>query len=280
MFIEYNRQDVIAEHTIAKKLAKWPVPDEIQTQWAQNLLMNTRGVSIDTTLVDGALYIADCVTEPLLAEAAEISGIANPNSTAQLKAWLKREGLEIDTLRKEDIGELLERNDFKPHVRRMLEIKKELSKSSLAKYEAMLKVKCSDGKAHGLTAFYGASRTGRFAGRLIQLQNLPRTYLSGKALDTARLIVKSKDMYLLHALYGSESDTLSQLIRTALIPSTGHKFIDADFSSIEARVLAWLAGEQWSLEVFRTHGKIYEAQASQMFGVPISIIKRVIPNMR
>ena len=161
-------------------------------------------------------------------------------------------------------------------VKRVLAIRKELGKSSIKKYESARNVVCKDGRAHGLLSFYGA-RTGRYAGRLIQVQNLPRTYLHGDVLDTARNLARRADYRGLQMVFGSVSDTLSQLIRTILIPTPGNKFIDADFSSIEARVLAWLAGESWSLEVFRTHGKIYEAQASQMFGVPLEKIRKGNP---
>lgn len=277
LFIEYNRQDVIAERTIENMLSNFPVPDFIQSQWVQNLLMSKRGVRIDTELVEGAITADEKATQPLIDEARRITGLDNPSSVAQLKGWINEKGYEIDSLTKSDVDDMLDNDEVKGDVRRILEIRKQTSKSSIAKYKKAQNIVCKDGRAHGLLAFYGASRTGRYAGRLIQVQNLPRTNLHGRALDTARDIARRGDAQGLSLAFGSVSDTLSQLIRTIFIPTPGNKFIDADFSSIEARVLAWLAGETWSLEVFRTHGKIYEAQASQMFGVPIEKIRKGNP---
>lgn len=276
LFKEYNRQDVIAERTIWERLATCQVPEMVEIQWRQNLLMNARGVCVDTQLVEGAIRAGDTAAQPLREEAQKLTGLENPNSPAQLKKYLTAQGCTVTTLRQEDLETLLADATLPAKVKRVLAIRKELGKSSIKKYESARNVVCKDGRAHGLLSFYGA-RTGRYAGRLIQVQNLPRTYLHGDVLDTARNLARRADYRGLQMVFGSVSDTLSQLIRTILIPTPGNKFIDADFSSIEARVLAWLAGESWSLEVFRTHGKIYEAQASQMFGVPLEKIRKGNP---
>jgi DNA polymerase bacteriophage-type len=194
----------------------------------------------------------------------------------QVKAWLEEEtGEETPDLRKDTVTALLERDLGSEKARRMLEIRRELGKTSTKKYNAMEAAVCGDGRIRGLMQFYGANRTGRWAGRIVQPQNLPRTYLS--PLPLARDLVKARKLDALRLVYGSVPDTLSQLIRTAFVASPGCMLVDADFSAIEARVIAWLAGEQWRLEVFRTHGKIYEASASQMFGVPIDLIKKGNP---
>ena len=205
----------------------------------------------------------------LMTEAMQLSGLNNPNSVAQLTEWLQEEtGEELADLRKDTVARLLKEDNNSLKVRRMLEIRQELGKTSTKKYDAIEAAVCADGRVRGLLQFYGANRTGRWAGRLVQVQNLPRTYT--EPLDLAREMVQRRNLDGLRAVYGSVPDTLSQLIRTAFIAPEGHVFIDADFSAIEARVISWLAGEQWRLEVFRTHGKIYEASASQMFGVPLS----------
>lgn len=276
LFKEYNRQDVIAERTIWERLATCQVPEMVEIQWRQNLLMNARGVCVDTQLVEGAIRAGDTAAQPLREEAQKLTGLENPNSPVQLKKYLTAQGCTVTTLRQEDLDTLLADATLPAKVKRVLAIRKELGKSSIKKYESARNVVCKDGRAHGLLSFYGA-RTGRYAGRLIQVQNLPRTYLHGDVLDTARNLARRADYRGLQMVFGSVSDTLSQLIRTILIPTPGNKFIDADFSSIEAWVLAWLAGESWSLEVFRTHGKIYEAQASQMFGVPLEKIRKGNP---
>lgn len=276
LFKEYNRQDVIAERTIWERLATCQVPEMVEIQWRQNLLMNARGVCVDTQLVEGAIRAGDTAAQPLREEAQKLTGLENPNSPVQLKKYLTAQGCTVTTLRQEDLDTLLADATLPAKVKRVLAIRKELGKSSIKKYESARNIVCKDGRAHGLLSFYGA-RTGRYAGRLIQVQNLPRTYLHGDVLDTARNLARRADYRGLQMVFGSVSDTLSQLIRTILIPTPGNKFIDADFSSIEARVLAWLAGESWSLEVFRTHGKIYEAQASQMFGVPLEKIRKGNP---
>ena len=282
LFKEYCKQDVVTEHAILKRLNYFPVPEEEQELWQQDIRMNAFGVRVDSKLIEGALTIDGVSSAELTEEAINITGLQNPNSTAQLKAWVEKElsdRLEVDVelpgLRKEDVSMLLERNDLPKEIRRVLEIRQQLGKTSIKKYVAMKTAKGADERVRGLTQYYGANRTGRWAGRLVQLQNLPRNYL--KTLDYARQLVKEKNYDGIRFLYGNVPDTLSQLIRTAFIPSEGHKFVVADFSAIEARVIAWLAGEQWVNEVFATHGKIYEATASQMFHVPIEKIVKGNP---
>lgn len=275
LFKNYCIQDVVTETEIYKRLSNFPVPQEEQELWVLDQKINAYGVKIDTELVRGALNINDAVTAELTEEAVQVTGLDNPNSAAQLGKWLKEKtGQDIENLQKGTVSELIENLEDKEAVR-VLEIRQELAKTSIKKYVAMEEAICPDGRVRGLLQFYGANRTGRWAGRLVQVQNLPRNYL--ETLDYAREIVKSQDADFLKLVYGNVSDTLSQLIRTAFVPSEGHKFVVADFSAIEARVIAWLAGEQWRQEVFATHGKIYEASASQMFGVPIELIKKGNP---
>ena len=282
LFKGYCKQDVVTEHAILKRLNYFPVPEEEQELWQQDIRMNAFGVRVDSKLIEGALTIDGVSSTELTEEAVNITGLQNPNSTAQLKAWVEKElsdsleaDVELPGLRKEDVSMLLERNDLSKEIRRVLEIRQQLGKTSIKKYVAMETAKGTDDRVRGLTQYYGANRTGRWAGRLVQLQNLPRNYL--KTLDYARELVKTKNYDGIRFLYGYVPDTLSQLIRTAFIPSEGHKFVVADFSAIEARVIAWLAGEQWVNEVFATHGKIYEATASQMFHVPIEKIVKGNP---
>lgn len=276
LFKEYCRQDVVTEMTVENILSWFPVPESVQHEWELDLRINSFGVKLDTELIDGALAVSDAITEELMSEAVKITGLDNPKSVAQLKKWLEAEtDSEVDDLRKETVSDMLKAGVSQPHVQRMLELRQELSKSSVKKYTAMENAICEDGRARGLIQFYGANRTGRWAGKLIQVQNLPRTYIEN--LSLARDYVKEKNIFMLKFTYGDVTDTLSQLIRTAFIPSEGHKFVVADFSAIEARVIAWLAGESWRQEVFATHGKIYEASASQMFHVPIERIKKGNP---
>lgn len=275
LFKNYCIQDVVTETEIYKRLSNFPVPQEEQELWVLDQKINAYGVKIDTELVRGALNINDIITAELTEEAVQVTGLDNPNSAAQLGKWLKEKtGQDIENLQKGTVSELIGSLEDKEAVR-VLEIRQELAKTSIKKYVAMEEAICPDGRVRGLLQFYGANRTGRWAGRLVQVQNLPRNYL--ETLDYAREIVKSQDADFLKLVYGNVSDTLSQLIRTAFVPSEGHKFVVADFSAIEARVIAWLAGEQWRQEVFATHGKIYEASASQMFGVPIELIKKGNP---
>lgn len=276
LFKEYCKQDVVTEHEIWKRLEIYPVPEEEESLWQMDIRMNAFGVRVDEALIDGALSIDEICTEKLTGEAVRITGLQNPNSTAQLKAWIEQQtGSEVSGLTKENVTELLARNDISEEVRRVLEIRQQLGKTSIKKYVAMKIAEGEEERVRGLTQFYGANRTGRWAGRLVQMQNLPRNYL--KTLDEARNLVKAKNYTGIRLIYGNVPDTLSQLIRTAFIPTEGQKFVVADFSAIEARVIAWLAGEQWVNDVFATHGKIYEATASQMFHVPIETIVKGNP---
>ena len=283
LFKEYCKQDVVTEHEILARLKQFPVPDAEEQQWQMDVLMNAYGVRVDTDLIDGALYIDGISTQKLTDEAVWLTGLANPNSAAQLVPWLNdhsRKSLEdpdvFQDIQKATVTEALGKPDeFPEEVLQMLRIRQQLGKTSIKKYVAMDTAKGEGDRVRGLTQYYGANRTGRWAGRLVQVQNLPRNYI--KTLDYARKVVKAKNYDGLKLLYGNVPDTLSQLIRTAFIPSEGHKFVVADFSAIEARVIAWLAGEQWVNEVFATHGKIYEATASQMFGVPVDKIAKGNP---
>lgn len=276
LFKEYNRQDVVTERAILNRLEQFPMPE--QKQWQMDVLMNAFGVRVDTELIKGALYIDAVSTQELTEEAVRITGLGNPNSGAQLVPWLNTQcGRErFQDIQKATVADALDhREDYPEDVRRMLEIRQQLGKTSIKKYVAMDTAKGEGDRVRGLTQYYGANRTGRWAGRMVQMQNLPRNYL--KTLDYARNLVKDKNYAGLKLLYGNVPDTLSQLIRTAFIPSEGNKFVVSDFSAIEARVIAWLAGEQWVNEVFATHGKIYEATAAQMFDVPVDRIVKGNP---
>lgn len=283
LFKEYCRQDVVTEHAILARLKQFPMPEKEQKQWQMDILMNAYGVRVDTELIEGALYIDGISTQELTDEAIRLTGLLNPNSATQLVPWLNEHSRKQETdpdvfqdIQKATVTGALEKpGDLPEEVLQMLRIRQQLGKTSIKKYVAMDTAKGEGDRVRGLTQYYGANRTGRWAGRLVQMQNLPRNYI--KTLDYARKVVKAKNYEGLRLLYGNVPDTLSQLIRTAFIPSEGNKFVVADFSAIEARVIAWLAGEQWVNEVFATHGKIYEATASQMFGVPVDRIAKGNP---
>ena len=278
LFKNYNAQDVVTEMEIERRFSKFPVPAEVQAQWETDQIINLRGVAVDQMLVEGALDLDATVRKDYLHEATQLSGLDNPNSVSQLAKWLHEEtGEEVTDLRKTTVSDLLGKELSSDTARRMLEIRQELGKTSNKKYNALETAVCSDGRVRGLLQFYGANRTGRWAGRIVQPQNLPRTYIDGDLLPLARQLVEGRQRDSLRILFGSVPDTLSQLIRTAFIATPGQILVDADFSAIEARVIAWLSGEEWVLEVFRTHGKIYEATASQMFNIPFERIKRGNP---
>lgn len=276
LFREYCRQDVATEMAVYRKLEDHPIPEPERQNWILDQYVNMTGARVDMELVEGALELYGQVSAGLSDKAKALTGLDNPNSVPQLKKWVEENaGLALESLDKATVAGLLADKDGKGLVKEVLRIRKELGKTSVKKYEAMEACACSDGRIRGLLQFYGANRTGRFAGRLVQVQNLPRNYIGG--LDLARQLVKGRQLGPIKAIWGDVPDLLSQLIRTAFIPGEGNRFIVADFSAIEARVLAWLAGEEWRLDVFRTHGKIYEASASAMFGVPLEKIKKGNP---
>lgn len=264
-FKEYNQRDVETEMAIKKKLSAFPMPQsEWENYWVdQNI--NDRGILIDEVLVDSAIKFDEILREENMDRAIELTGLENPNSLLQLKEWLNKKGLEIDSLAKKDVESALK--NVEGDIKEVLELRQELSKSSVRKYDAMKNVRGTDNRARGLIQFYGANRTGRYSGRLIQVQNLRRNNL--KDLELARSLVKNRDYETMEILYESPSDILSQLIRTAFIAKEGTRFIISDFSAIEARVLAWLAGEQWVLDAFENGEDIYCRTASRMFGVPV-----------
>lgn len=275
-FKEYCIQDVVVEREIKKKLDRYPVPDFEHQLWVLDQEINDRGVLIDTDVMANAIeFDSRYKNETVLPELVKLTGLTNPNSVAQLKGWLAENGLETDSLAKGVMPELMERSEG--DVKRVLELRQEMSKTSVKKYAAMQKGQCADGRLRGLLQFYGANRTGRWAGRFVQVQNLPRGSLKElEDIDAARSLVKAGDFESFQLLYDNVPDVLSSLIRTTFIPSAGSRFIVSDFSAIEARVIAWLAGEMWRLKVFQTHGKIYEASASAMFGIPIEDVDKVM----
>ena len=276
LFKTYNGRDVAAEMEIDRRLSSVAVPEDVQRQWVLDQIINLRGVAVDMELADGAIYLGETVKAQLLEEARRISGLENPNSVAQLTKWLSEEMDEdVPDLRKDTVSDLLAKELPSSTARRMLEIRRELGKTSTKKYNAVESCVCADGRVRGLLQFYGANRTGREAGRLVQVQNLPHDVIP--AADAARDLVRSRNIDALRLIYGSVTTALSALIRTVFVAAPGHAFVDADFSAIEARVIAWLAGEEWVLNIFRTHGKIYEATAAQMFGIPFERIKKGNP---
>lgn len=262
----YNMQDVVTEMDCYRRLSAFPVPEEVEKQWQIDIRMNATGVGIDRQLVDGALAIDEENKKALLEEAYELTGLSNPNSRNQLLDWLNSNtNLELEKLTKDSVAAAMA--DADDVAKKVLTIRKKLAKSSVSKYEMMASATGSDGRLRGTLQFYGANRTGRWAGRLLQVQNLPRNYIVN--LDIARDLVKKSDRVGLGLLFGDVSDTLSQLIRTAIIAKDGYTLCVADFSAIEARVIAWLSGETWRQKVFAEGGDIYCASASSMFGVPV-----------
>lgn len=266
-FIEYNRQDVVAERTIRKRLLRWESDSLEHRFWCLDARINERGMRVDRELVHNAIAMDARYKAELTKQAVAISGLENPNSVAQIKQWLlEQEGIEVPSLNKKVVAEVVSQLNGE-RAKQFMALRARLAKSSTKKYEAMERSACADAHIKGCFQFYGANRTGRFAGRLVQLQNLPQNHMEDLAV--ARSLVRDNDYETVRLLYDSVSDTLSELIRTALIPEPGHRFIVADFSAIEARVIAWIAGEQWRLDVFRNGGDIYCASASQMFHVPV-----------
>lgn len=274
LFKDYCVGDVVAEREILRRLGPFPVPEEEWRLWQLDQRINARGIACDLDLVEGALAVDAQVTAELTAEAVQLSGLDNPKSVQQLKKWLSEEiGDEIEDLKKDTVSNLIDTVE-EGKAKRVLEIRQELSKASVKKYAAMKAVGCEDGRVRGLLQFYGANRTGRWAGRLVQIQNLTKNKIDGELLVLARELVRERKIDALKFIFGNVPGLLSQLIRTAFIAPAGRKLAVVDFSAIEARVIAWLAGEQWRLDVFATHGKIYEASASQMFGIPLEEITK------
>ena len=264
-FKEYNRRDVEAEMSIQKRLAKYPVPEQIWDEYHLDQEINDRGIALDMVMVENAILFDERSRADLTASMQDITGVDNPNSVVQMKQWLSDNGIETESLGKKNVAKLIEDADGK--VEDALRLRLQLAKSSVKKYQAMQNAVCKDGRAHGMFQFYGANRSGRWAGRLIQLQNLPQNHM--KDLAEVRKIVRSGDYETMELLYDDIPDALSQLIRTAFVARDGYKFIVSDFSAIEARVLAFLAGEKWRSKVFAEGKDIYCASASQMFGVPV-----------
>lgn len=271
-FKEYNKIDVQVEALVDEKIDFFQVSDFEKPMYGIDLEINRRGIMIDQTLVQEIIKINQNYTAKLIAEAIQITGLENPKSVAQLKDWIEEEiDEDIENLQAGTVHDLIAKTDSKT-VKRILEIRQQISKSSISKYAAMLQGVCKDGRVRGLFQYYGANRTGRWAGRLVQVQNLVKNWL--KDLDLARQLAREGDQESLEMFYGNVSKVLSQLTRTAFIAPPGKKLVISDFSAIEARVIAWLAGEQWRLDVFTGHGKIYEASAAAMFKKPIDAIKK------
>lgn len=264
-FKQYNQRDVEVEMEITQKLECFPVPQNEWENYWMDQDINDRGIRIDQQLVNNAIKCQNVFYDQYLQTAKELTGLANPNSPLQLKDWLQQQGIKTNSLSKASVAQLLQTTTGTVH--QVLALRQLLSKSSVKKYQAMQKAMCQDGRVHGLLQFYGANRTGRWAGRLVQVQNLPRNSMPD--LEEARELVKQGNVPALAMLYDSVPDVLSQLIRTAFIPSKNHHFYVADFSAVEARVIAWLSNEKWRQESFAKNEDIYCASASQMFGVPV-----------
>lgn len=268
-YIEYNRQDVVVERAIRQKLLRLRPPETEQRYWLMDQQINGNGAKIDRQLVENAIRMSREYSARLRTEAARLTGLANPNSVAQLKRWVEdRLGETVPALDKKAVADLLGR-DLPDEVRRVLEIRQLMGRTSIKKYEAMAQAVCSDGRVHGMFQFYGAMRTGRWAGRIVQLHNLPRSSMPVEELRAARAVVRRGDLEELALLWDNVPDVLSQLVRTAIVAEEGFRFLVDDYSAIEARVIAWLAGEKWRQDVFAHDGDIYCASASAMFGVPV-----------
>jgi len=274
LFKEYCVQDVVTEREIWRRVKNFPVPETEWHLWHLDVKMNAFGVRVDRELVEGAIAVNDLSTEKLMEEAKRLTGLENPNSPTQLLEWVKSKGLDMPSMSKEAVSDALT-GDLQDDVRRVLEIRQRLGMTSIKKYQAMINCIGPDDRARGVSQFYGANRTGRYSGRLIQYQNLSKNHID--TLDFARKLVRERNLEGIEMFYGNVQDLLSQLVRTASIPSEGRHYVIADFSAIEARVIAWLAGETWVNEEFAGEGKIYEATAAQMFGVPKERIKKGNP---
>ena len=264
-FVAYNKRDVETEMAIQQKLSKFPVPDFLWDEYHLDQQVNDRGIQLDMAVVEQAIAIDERSREELSAKMQRLTSLENPNSVQQMKDWLIKHGLEVDSLDKKAVKELLK--TAPPELAEVLELRQQLAKSSVKKYQAMQNAVCADGRARGMFQFYGANRSGRWAGRLIQLQNLPQNHMAH--LEDARGLARSGDYAMLSMMYDSVPEVLSELIRTAFVPKEGYKFIVSDFAAIEARVLSFLANETWRLKVFADNGDIYCASASAMFHVPV-----------
>jgi DNA polymerase len=273
LFKAYNIRDVEVELAIRKKLEKYPIPEAEHDLYVLDQKINDRGFQADMNFVMQAITCDRQFSVAATEKAYELTGLENPNSVAQLKDWLAGRGVEVESLSKKNVKELV--GETEGEVKEALKLRLLMAKTSVRKYEALERAVCSDGRVHGLLQFYGANRTGRWAGRLVQVQNLPQNHLED--LKLARDLVKEGRFEDIDLLFGNIPGVLSELIRTAFVPKEGHRFIVADFSAIEARVISWLAGEKWRLEVFASHGKIYEAAASMMFHVPIEEVTKGSP---
>ena len=264
-FKQYNKRDVEVEMQIQDKLSRFPVPNEIWEEYHLSEEINDRGIAVDMEFVQNAIALDELTKSSLIAKMQQLTGLENPNSVMQMKTWLSQNGLEVDSLGKKEVAEVLK--TAPPLLGQVLELRQQTAKSSVKKYTAMQNAVCKDSRVQGMFQFYGANRTGRFAGRLVQLQNLPQNHMQD--LKQARELIKSNNFDAIELLYDNPAEVLSELIRTAFVPQDGRKFIVADFSAIEARVIAWLAGEKWRLNVFERGEDIYCASASQMFGIPV-----------
>ena len=264
-FVEYNRRDVEVEMQIQERLKNHPVPESVWKEYELDQEINDRGIRVDERLVSAAFAMDGISREELTSELSRLTQLSNPNSVSQIRSWLTAHGSEMESLGKKEVAAMLK--DADPEIREVLILRQQLAKSSVKKYEAMRNTACADGRVRGMFQFYGASRSGRWAGRGVQLQNLPQNHLLD--LDQARNTVLAGDYGAVKMLYDSVPDVLSELIRTAFVPAEGKKFIVADFSAIEARVIAWLAGEAWRTEVFASGRDIYCASAERMFHVHV-----------